>query len=293
MMAELDCEIVDVSPDVARAILEKNTRNRSLRKDYVQKLAAAMQRGEWTVNGEPIQIAGDGTLLNGQHRLSAVVEAEATVRMLVVRGLEIPSQMTMDSGLRRNLSDVLSLHGKNETTNLGAMLGMLHRYRNGHRLDNSGRTAPTPPEALELLEREPGIEDSLPLARKVLREASLRVSATGLLLYIFEEVDPGEGERFFETLCVADDEPVGSPVLALKSILERARTERTYRMSSYVLFAMIIKAFNAWREGRDVFVLAFKPWGSSPEPFPKILSREDVEHVRAGRTSVDVGSVGG
>jgi hypothetical protein len=275
-MAKLDSEIVDVTPEAAAEILMNNTRNRSLRSDYVLKLAAAMERGEWKVNGEPIQIAEDGTLLNGQHRLNAVVESGATVPMLVVRGLSIDAQMTMDSGLRRNLSDVLKLHGESETTTLAAMLAMLYRYRSGYRMDNTGRTAPTPTEALALLEKEPEIKDWLPLARKVLRESGLRVSATGLLVYLFEEADPAEGERFFEALCVRAGQSAGSPVRALQSILDRARNERTYKLTSYVLFAMVIKSFNAWREGRDVYVLAFRPWGLSPEPFPKILTREEV-----------------
>jgi hypothetical protein len=275
-MAKLDSEIVDLTPEAAAEILQNNTRNRSLRADYVLKLAAAMERGEWQVNGEPIQIAADGTLLNGQHRLNAIVESGITVSMLVVRGLPLEAQMTMDAGLRRNLSDVLALHGENDTANLAAMLGMLYRYRNGHRMDNSGRTAPTPTEALALLEEEPGIRDWLPLARKVLRETGLRVSATGLLAYLFEEVDPGEGERFFEALCIRTGKPAGSPIRALQSILERLHAERTYQLTSYVLFAMVIKAFNAWREGRDIYLLAFKPWGANPEPFPEILTREEV-----------------
>lgn len=276
MTKQLDCEIVEVSPEMAREMLEANNHNRSMRKDYVRKLAAAMQRGEWTVNGEPIQIAEEGTLLNGQHRLSAVVESGVTVPLLVIRGLEVNAQNTMDSGLRRNLSDVLALHGENETANLGAMLAMLYRYRQGHRLDNSGRTAPTPTEALALLEAEPEIKEGAPLARRAMREAGLRMSVTGLLVYLFNEADPGEGDRFFEALCEADKEPMGSAVVALKSILDRNRREHTYRLSSYVLYAMVIKAFNAWRESRDVFVLAFKPWGSSPELFPDIIPGSEI-----------------
>lgn len=276
MTQKLDCEIVDVTPRDARELLEANTHNRSLRPDYVRKLAAAMQRGEWTVNGEPIQIAKDGTLLNGQHRLNAVVESGTTVPLLVIRGLPISAQTTMDGGLRRNLSDVLALHGESETANLGAMISMLYRYRNGHRLNNSGHTAPTATEALALLEAEPGLKDGLPPARKVTRETGLRMSVTAVLIYLFEEVDPGQSERFFEALCEPADEPPGSPVIALRSILERSRKEQTYKLTSYVIFAMVIKAFNAWREGRDVFVLSFKPWGATPEAFPKILKRTEI-----------------
>ena len=281
MTKQLDCEIVEVSPDMAREMLEANHHNRTMRKEYVRKLAAAMQRGEWTVNGEPIQIAKDGTLLNGQHRLNAVVESGVSVPLLVIRGLDLTSQNTMDSGLRRNLSDVLALHGENETANLGAMLAMLYRYRKGHRLDNSGRTAPTPTEALSLLEAEPEIKDGIPLARRATRDAGLRTSVAALLIYLFNEADPGEGDRFFEALCETDKEPLGSAVVALKSILDRNRKERTYRLSSYVLYAMVIKAFNAWREDRDVFVLAFKPWGSNPELFPGIIPGSEIRRSAA------------
>lgn len=273
-MAEgsLDCEMVQLTPADARRILDGNTRNRSLRPDYVRQLAAAMERGEWLVNGEPVQIAEDGTLLNGQHRLTAIVESGVTVPMLVVKGLPVSTQRTMDVGTRRTLSDVLALHGQIDTTNLGAVLGLLYRYRNKVRLDYSSRTAPTVTEALALLRREPGVPDALLAARKACRAAHMRVSVGGLLYYLFEEVDPGEGARFFEALRDPGDEPDGSAVRALRSLLARVRSERNYHFSTYVLSAMTIKAFNAWREGRTIEVLAFKPGGAKPEPFPRIAA---------------------
>ena len=271
---QLDTEIVEMTPKAAREILDRNTRNRSMRADYVRKLGAAMERGEWTVNGEPIQIASDETLLNGQHRLSAVVESGVTVPMLVVRGLPPKAQQTMDTGTRRNLSDVLALHGEIDTANLGAMLGLLHRYRTGERLDNTGRTAPTPTEALALLEKEPGIKDYIPLGRKT-RAVGMRVSIAAALAYLFDEVDPGEGTRFFEALCNFRAERQDSPIRALKNALDRVRNERGYRLSTYVLCAMTIKVFNAWRAGREMTVLFFR--AGAGEGFPEILSRAEIE----------------
>lgn len=278
-MAEkkLDCEVVDLTPAAARELLDGNTRNRSLRRDYVRQLAGAMERGEWMVNGEPVQVATDGTLLNGQHRLSAVVESGVTVPMLLVRGLPVATQKTMDVGTRRTLSDVLALHKEIDTTNLGAVLGLLYRYRSGARLDYSSRTAPTITEALELLEAEPGVRDALVVARRVFRATHMRVSVAALFVYVFEEADPGEGGAFFDALCEPDGEQPGSAVLALRSQLERIRVERTYQVPTYVLSAITIKAFNAWREGRRVGVLAFRPGGAKPEPFPKILPKVELE----------------
>jgi hypothetical protein len=270
-------EIIEVSPRIAEEILGKNPRNRSLRPDYVRQLAGAMKRGEWVINGQPIQIAEDQTLLNGQHRLSAVVESGQTVPMLVVRGLQVETQKTMDVGTRRTLSDVLALHGERDTTNLAAVLGLLHRYRLGARLDYASRTAPTVPEALELLREEPKVRDSIAEARHVFRMTRMRVSVAGLLHYLFEEKDSGAGKEFFNALCDPSGEEPGSPVLKLRSHLERVSSERKYRTLTLTLSAMTIKAFNAWREGRTVESLSYRAGRPNPEPFPKILTRDEIE----------------
>ncbi len=269
-MGEFSSEIVDVTPSMAAAMLKGNTENRNLRPAYVRQLAGAMQRGEWILNGEPIQIATNGLLLNGQHRLTAVVESGVTVKMLVVRGLPVSTRRTMDMGTRRNLSDVLALHGKVDTTNLAAVLGLLHRYRTGVRVDFASRTAPTVPQALQLLDEEPGVEHALTEGRRIYRISHLRVTVSALLFYLFEEADPGQGRKFLDAVCEPRLEPDGSPARALRSYLDRVRTEPNYQFSSVILLAMTIKAFNAWREGRAVEVLSYRPGGDSPEQFPKI-----------------------
>jgi hypothetical protein len=272
-MANFSAEIRDVTPKMAREILARNTENRNLRPAYVRQLAAAMERGEWVLNGEPVQIAEDGMLLNGQHRLSAVVESGVTVQMVIIEGLAVSARRTMDMGTRRNLSDVLALHGKIDTTNLAAVLGLLHRYRTGARVDFASRTAPTVPQALQLLEQEPGIEEAVTDARRIYRVCRLRMTVAAFLLYIFEEEDPGMGKRFFDAVCEPRREPEGSAAVVLRSHLDRVRAEPNYQFSSVVLLAVTIKAFNAWREGRSVEVLSYRPGGESPEQFPKIAPK--------------------
>jgi hypothetical protein len=196
---------------------------------------------------------------------------------LVVRGLSVETQKTMDVGARRTLSDVLALHGERDTTNLAAVLGLLHRYRMGARLDYASRTAPTVPEALELLREEPKVREAVFEARHIFRKAKMRVSVAGVLLYLFEEADAESGQKFFDALCDPSAEPSGSPVLKLRSHLDRVSAERKYRTPTLILCAMTIKAFNAWRQGRQVESLSYRPGGKSPEPFPQILTRAEIE----------------
>lgn len=269
-----ECTIVEMTPEMARTMLAGNIRNRPVRPSHVKRLAEAMTRGEWTMNGEPVQVAQDETLLNGQHRLSAVVDSGVTVPMLVVSGLPIEALQTVDTGTRRRLSDVLALRGETDTTNLAATLGLLYRYRRGVRMDQAGPTAPTAQEALALLEREPGLRDTLRTARRLHRRNHMRQSIMAVLTYLFDESDPGEGTRFFEVLCAPDDDPQ-SPIRALQSILKSGRTDRTYRLPAYSLCAMTVKAFNAWRDDTPITLLSFKPGGKNPEPFPRFDRRQE------------------
>jgi hypothetical protein len=279
-----ECKVVDLTPEMAQVMLANNSRNRNMRQAYVKRLAEAMTRGEWTMNGEPIQVAHDGTLINGQHRLSAVVHSGTTIPMLVISGLPVEALRTVDTGTRRTLSDVLALRGETDTINLAAALGLLHRYRKGARMDQAGSTAPTAQEALALLEREPGLRGALRNARNLHRRNYMRQSTMAVLAYLFDEADPGEGTRFFEELCTPD-ETQGSPLRALQSVLASQRADRTYRLPAYSLCAITIKAFNAWRDATQIMVLSFKPGGKSPEPFPRFDRRPGTDRpMSAGQS---------
>jgi hypothetical protein len=101
--------IQTVTPAMASKWLEKNTHNRNMDKARVKNYAADMTRGAWTVGTDAIGICDDGTLLNGQHRLSAVVMSGCSVPMLVMSGLARETQTAMDIGQPRRIEAVLGL----------------------------------------------------------------------------------------------------------------------------------------------------------------------------------------
>src|SRR3990172_8052075 len=80
--------LIDVTPNPPREWLRTNTHNRKLRDRAVADYARDMTAGHWTLNGEAIKFATDGTVLDGQHRLRAVIDSDVTVQMLVVVGLD-------------------------------------------------------------------------------------------------------------------------------------------------------------------------------------------------------------
>jgi hypothetical protein len=72
-------QIIDVDPATAESWLAKNPNNRNLRVPVVQSYARDMVSGNWMLNGETIKFDQSGKLIDGQHRLSAVVTADVTV----------------------------------------------------------------------------------------------------------------------------------------------------------------------------------------------------------------------
>jgi hypothetical protein len=247
-----------ISPSTARALLDANTHNRNLRLDRVKELAGAMQRDEWELNGETIKIADNGTLLDGQHRLQAVLDSGVTIRSVVVRGLPVAAQDTIDTGRRRRLADVLTLEGYPDAHALAAALNVLHRYRNEHRLDFSRRTAPTPQQALSLLASNPDIHESVRVARRVTKKIGGPVGVFAALHYEFSSADQGAARSFFDGLTDGANLSRSDPVLHLRDHVLRPRTDRTYAQQPFHIAALTIKAFNLRRAGCGVAVLSFK-----------------------------------
>lgn len=102
-------KVVDVTPRMAREWLaERNSGNRPIRQQWVVFLASQMTKGRWEV-AQPIMFAADGRLLDGQHRLSAVVASGATVPMVVARGFDSNVFGVIDQGRNRSADD---LHGQ-------------------------------------------------------------------------------------------------------------------------------------------------------------------------------------
>ena len=96
-------EIVKVTPDMASKWLKKNSNNRTVSKWLVQNYARQMRENKWQLYGEAIMFDTKGNLMNGQHRLLAVIEADATVPMAVGRGFPESVKDTFDQHRKRKL----------------------------------------------------------------------------------------------------------------------------------------------------------------------------------------------
>ncbi|MBB2892111.1 hypothetical protein [Flexivirga oryzae] len=119
-----------ITPAKAAALLESNTSNRPLSRATVRVFAEAMKRGEWKTTHQGIAVDTNGLLVDGQHRLAAIVEADLPVKRTVFTEVSPDSFDVLDTGKKRNAADVLAIEGEKNTLLLAAMLRTVWLYDN-------------------------------------------------------------------------------------------------------------------------------------------------------------------
>ncbi|MFZ4767143.1 MAG: hypothetical protein ACOYMN_19495 [Roseimicrobium sp.] len=102
---------VQLTPGVATRLLERNMHNRKLSEKVIQKYVSEIRAGEWRLTPGGIGFNDRGELVDGQHRLHAIVRAQTTVPMLITLSLPAASQEKVDRQRRRTLFDALFLAG--------------------------------------------------------------------------------------------------------------------------------------------------------------------------------------
>lgn len=102
-----------VTPEIARDMLTLNARNRSVRERTVRQFADLMRRGLWTENHpDSISFSQRHELIDGQHRLLAIVSSQQAQPMNVVFGVAEEAKLTIGSNMGKTLGDRLWISGK-------------------------------------------------------------------------------------------------------------------------------------------------------------------------------------
>lgn len=104
-------EVVTVTPDLAREWLNHNVQNRKINMANVKRMADDIRNGKFYLNGDTIRFYDDGTLADGQHRLTACVLADMPIKTYVIRNLPKDVIATIDCGRNRNMVDSLNIKG--------------------------------------------------------------------------------------------------------------------------------------------------------------------------------------
>lgn len=273
-----NAEVMHVTPRMAETWLESNTSNRRLSDRLVQKFAGMMKAGLWHYDGSPIRFDTEGKLIDGQHRLWALLESGTEQDFLVLTGLSPESFMTIDTGKSRSFGDILSIAhpGLADVNAVAAATAAIYRWEIGLRgkaLKSTGNGSYVSNETMMAFYDMHQLR--IPeLARRAKTTAvkvpGMTTSMIALLMWIFEDIDATDADYFFGRLVDGVGLERAHPILALRNYLQRFQTGKSVRtaLPTDMAIAVGIKAWNAYRRGDDVRQLGWRAGGASPEQFP-------------------------
>jgi hypothetical protein len=106
-------ETKNITPALAVEYLKRNIQtNRPLNHAHINRLADDIVAGRWLCLPHGLIFDTRGRLIDGQHRLHAIVQANRAVPMVVALDAAPTALEAIDTGTRRKLSDLATITGR-------------------------------------------------------------------------------------------------------------------------------------------------------------------------------------
>lgn len=268
----MKAEIILITPEMANKYLKRNVKNRNLNMNHVKKLAQEIKSGRWVLNGVPIQFNDKGELINGQHRLNAIIVANIAIQLLVITGVSDPRAFdTIDqNSLVRGAHTILQLKGIPNATRMVSIAKKLMLWDQTE--DKSAFTilAGKALSTVEIADYYEEHQDDITFIYDLMKDAKIlnvckAYSAVFTALIICYRYNENDTFTFIEKFKTGAGLTENSPILLLREKLLHVNTKDSGRRWELEVMAMIIKSFNDHAAGRSRRLLR---WNLENEKFP-------------------------
>tara|TARA_B100001175_G_scaffold42518_1_gene31855 strand:+ start:1690 stop:2607 length:918 start_codon:yes stop_codon:yes gene_type:complete len=272
---ETPSRVETITPARAKQLLATNPNNRKINERHTLKLATTIRENRWVNNGETIKIGikdGKEILLDGQHRLTAVVKAEKTIRTHVIYGLDPEVFDTIDQGKKRSLSDVLGIAGYINTSALARTVKLVDMYKTRTMTwGSSDERYPNETWKDLLVSKYPELPDAVDTAcsyNSSINPVSSNAN-TATALYIFREIDPIMADAFMDNVVHGYNLAHDNPILQLRNaLIKQAHGPKDHKWKWPTVLAGLIRVWNAVRKGQTLHRSPNR-FNGSMENFPR------------------------
>lgn len=261
---------VHIDPDMARRMLSRNKINRTLRAEKVDTYARDMAAGRWTIDTNAICTDPDGYLLNGQHRLHAVIKSGATILFSVMRNVPRNAMKNMDTGAGRTPGDTLRFAGERNANILAAIVKQLVLIGDGRFYMDRQRQGVSRSELEAFVETHEQVRTSGDMATKYHTHIDAVPTAIGVAHYLIADVNgPELADHYLHALAYRTDIPAGSAIHAVDSRLRELRRNRV-RMETRNYIFLLLKGWNYYATDRAVKKLQAAPKPGNAFRLPEV-----------------------
>lgn len=247
----ITAQFVKIDPNKASDFLSCNVSNRKIDENRIAKYVYEMNNGQWRFNGDAIRFDVDGNLIDGQHRLTAIIKTGFAYWFLVVNNIESASKKTIDTGKARSGADVLAMFADVkpvQSTVIAAAITKLILYEKGLVIRGGGHsTVYTGTSAIEdyYVKNTAEIQISLKFTTSITDHYAMLISrADALFLHIiFSRISKEMADSFMRKIITGADVNENSNEFLVRGLLTK-KAMKTIKISAEETIYSIIKAWN-------------------------------------------------
>jgi len=282
-----------ISPKLAAEWVELRFEGqRELGRAHIKNLSARMKAGQWVDNGEPIVFDWYGRLINGQHRLYAIIDSGVTIKATIIWGMDPLAYLHMDEITSVRKAEHYLVGWRNGKKAVTAYRWMLDFADYDKKATESGadfrgfvsigRRSGTKWDANreDMLSWCFDHQDAIEHVTSVVgnKEARPVMPPHGLVggFYLWVYLDhPQLADEFFRRIIDGLDLTREDPIYLLRKRLLQLKTQSIKTMGTsipyYEYAALFIRGWNAYLEGEAQVEVTFNP---HRDAWPVLTSRK-------------------
>jgi hypothetical protein len=252
---------IQVTPLLAQKMLKENLSNRKVTPKTVWTYAKDMQEGRWkSKTGEFIKISKTQRLLDGQHRLLAVIKSNSTIDFSICYGIEDEVFDVLDTGKNRSRKDVFTIDNIPNANIVSSIINSYLVLQKGNTVFTAGKnsTGITNTMVLECYRKNPEYwTESTKFTIKIYNSFAkiLSLNVIGGFYSFFNDINPESAREFFNQVGTGEN-ITNTTISSLRKILLQDKIS-SRKMQSRHKNALIIKAWNAFRNNNNIKTLRF------------------------------------
>lgn len=260
----------ELTPEFAGELLQQlHPNQRRLRKGHVAQLARAMKEGRWRWTADPIKLDRNLRIIDGQHRLAAIVLSDVTLKDVLIATIDDPEAFrAIDQGVTRSLGDIMTTAGYKPVprTISGAIVAEHFDW-------NDWRGKLSREEQMDLIQEFPFLDELRALRKASPRQAYIftvgPLSAAIRCMRVNHDAALAWFTAVFSMNPIVYDEPNDHARLLYTFLQQRPNAGTPSNPKTIVEQAWkSLRAWNAWRRQEKLSRLVYNPGSRMPRPEP-------------------------
>lgn len=261
-----------VTPAIAKEYIEANISNRRVKTPILDRYANDMANGRWKMfTGETIKISKSGRILDGQHRLLAVIKSNQSIYFDFAINLDDNVFDVIDTGSSRNASDTFKVKGIKHENVIPSTISMYNLLCLGKRAGLQKNHKSTNAMLLEQYYEDEIFWQNIAKTSHGLYLSFAKIltpSMIGGFYAYFSKLNPEKAEDFITQLTTGVNIQNETITFLRNKLMQDKMSPR--KMPITLKMALIIKTWNFFIKDQKVKVLKFD---SVRDEFPIAISR--------------------